>query len=241
MGYYGGYGYGGGSYFTTDILLFLGMLILPMLAELGVKGTFSKYSRVHSRRGITADEVARRILASNGIDYVSVGHVGGHLSDHYSPVEKAVNLSDSVYGHSSLSAIGVAAHECGHVCQHHEGYVPIQIRSAIVPVTDFCSRLWYLVFIAGCFFTAIPVLIYVGIAMYAFVVLFQLVTLPVELNASRRALKTLKEDGILEPDEIAPARRVLTAAAMTYVAGLAASAMQLMRLLLRVRRRDDDD
>lgn len=219
-----------------DIILLLCMLILPLIAQVGVKSTFNKYSRVKNSRGLTADQVARRILDSNGLYHIRIEHTPGKLSDHFSPKEDVVRLSDSVYGKTSVAAIGVAAHECGHACQHAEEYGPIVVRSAIVPAVNICSRFWYIVFVLGIIlFDTLPFLMYVGIAMFGAVVLFQLVTLPTELDASHRALKTLENDGILEISEVPMARKVLTAAAMTYVTALVTSIMQLIRLLLRVR------
>ncbi|MBR3970892.1 MAG: zinc metallopeptidase [Ruminococcus sp.] len=220
----------------NDLLLLLGMMILPIIAQLGVTGTFNKYSGVSSSRGITAEQAARMILDSNGLYNIRIKRVSGHLSDHFSMKEGVIRLSDSVYGSTSIAAIGVAAHECGHACQHAEKYAPIVIRSAIVPAVNICSQLWYLVFILGVFmFETFGFLTYVGIAMFGAVVLFQLVTLPTELDASHRALKTLEGQYILEKDEISKARKVLTAAAMTYVTALVTSLMQLLRLILRVR------
>lgn len=225
------------GYYFWEIIIFILMITLPLLAQLGVNGTFSKYSRVRSSRGLTAEQAARAILDDNGLYNVGIERISGKLTDHYDPTANVVRLSDSVYGQTSIAAIGVAAHECGHACQHAESYAPIIIRSKLVPVTNICSRLWYLVFLIGCFFfQTMPFLIYVGIAMFGAVVLFQLVTLPTELDASHRALKTLERDSILEQGEISPARKVLTAAAMTYVTSLAVSVMQLVRLLLRTRR-----
>lgn len=219
------------------IILILVMLILPIWASINVKTTFSKYNSVHNSRGLTADQVARQILDSNGLYDVRVEHISGDLSDHYDPRDKVVRLSDSVFGKTSVSAIGVAAHECGHACQHAEEYTPIKIRTAIVPVVNICSYLWYIVFLLGClFFEAFPELIWVGIIMFSAVVLFQLVTLPVELDASGRALRTLENDMILDSSEVPKARKVLKAAAMTYVVALVTSIIQLLRLLMAVRR-----
>ncbi len=220
-----------------DIFLLILMLVLPLIAQAAVTGTFSKYSKVRNSRGLTADQVARMILDSNGLSHIRIEHTPGKLSDHFSPKEDVVRLSDSVYGQTSVAAIGVAAHECGHACQHAENYAPIVLRSTIVPAVNVCSRLWYMAFVLGIIlFDTLPFLIYVGIAMFGAVVLFQLVTLPTELNASRRALQTLENDGILETSEVPMARKVLTAAAMTYVTALVTSIMQLIRLLLRTRK-----
>lgn len=221
-----------------ELVFLLVMLILPIVAQVNVTSTFKKYSKVRNSRGLTADQVARQILDSNGLFYIRVEHVSGNLTDHFDPTANVVRLSDSVYGQTSVAAIGVAAHECGHACQHAEEYAPIQIRTAIVPVVNICSRFWYLAFIIGVLlFETMPSLIYVGIIMFAAVVLFQLVTLPVELDASGRALKTLENDSILEADEVPHAKKVLTAAAFTYVAALITSIMQLLRLLAAAKRR----
>ena len=221
-----------------EIVFLLVMLILPIVAQVNVTSTFKKYSKVRNSRGLTADQVARQILDSNGLFYIRVEHVSGNLTDHFDPTANVVRLSDSVYGQTSVAAIGVAAHECGHACQHAEEYAPIQIRTAIVPVVNICSRFWYLAFVIGILlFETMPSLIYVGIIMFAAVVLFQLVTLPVELDASGRALKTLENDSILEAAEVPHAKKVLTAAAFTYVAALITSIMQLLRLLAAAKRR----
>lgn len=221
-----------------ELVFLLVMLILPIVAQVNVTSTFNKYKKVSNSRGLTADQVARQILDSNGLFYIRVEHVSGNLTDHFDPTANVVRLSDSVYGQTSVAAIGVAAHECGHACQHAEEYAPIQIRTAIVPVVNICSRFWYLAFIIGVLlFETMPSLIYVGIIMFAAVVLFQLVTLPVELDASGRALKTLENDGILEAAEVPHAKKVLTAAAFTYVAALITSIMQLLRLLAAAKRR----
>ena len=231
-----GYSYGDISTYIVDISLFLGMMIIPLIAQLGVSLTFSKYNKVHSSRGLTAEQVARRILDLNGLSDVRIERVGGKLSDHYDPSSNVVRLSDSTYGKSSVAAIGIAAHECGHACQHAEAYNPILLRNKLLPVSSICSHLWFYVFLAGCFLTFLPFLRYVGILMFCAVILFQLLTLPTELNASHRAMKTLENDCILEPTELRPARKVLTAAAMTYIASLASSFMQLARLMMRTRR-----
>lgn len=224
-------------YNSTEIILFLCMLILPIIASMAVKGTFNKYSSVHSSRGITAEQAARMILDSNGLYHIRIDRISGSLSDHYSPNENVIRLSDTVYGSTSVAAIGVAAHECGHAIQHAEEYGPIVVRSKLVPVTNFCSRFWYIAFVLGIIlFDVAPFLIYVGIIMFAAVVLFQIVTLPTEFDASRRALETVEAYGILDIVEVPQAKKVLTAAAMTYVTSLAVSLMQLMRLLARTRR-----
>ncbi|MBQ1519058.1 MAG: zinc metallopeptidase [Ruminococcus sp.] len=225
---------------VSYLVYLLIMLVLPILAEVNVTRTFKKYNMVRNSRGLTADQVARMILDSNGLYNTKIEFISGNLSDHYDPRANVVRLSNSTYGQISVAAIGVAAHECGHACQHAEGYLPIRMRSAVVPVTNICSRLWYLVFLIGLIFSNMTIgtnLILLSVIMFAAVVLFQIITLPTELNASRRAMATLERDGILESDELPKARKVLTAAAMTYVAGLVVSMIQFLRLLTLSRRR----
>ena len=220
----------------SPIVFFLIMLILPLIAQIMVSSTFNKYKDVRNSRGLTADQVARQILDSNGLYHIRVERIGGNLTDHYDPTANVIRLSDSVYGSTSVAAIGVAAHECGHACQHAEDYAPIRLRTAIVPVTNICSKLWYITFLLGVFlFEAFPALAYLGIIMFAAVVVFQAVTLPTELDASGRALRTLEGDGILDYREVPMAKKVLKAAAFTYVAALITSIMQLLRLLAAVR------
>lgn len=241
MRYYHSYGYGTRSTMNgTDLLLLFAMLIIPIIAQINVKSTFSKYSIVPNSRGLTADQVARQILDANGLYHVSIEHTPGKLSDHFDPKANVVRLSDSVYGQTSVAAIGVAAHECGHACQHAEEYKPIVVRSKIVPAVSVCSRLWYFILIVGCVLSSLTIgttLIYASIIMFAAVVLFQLVTLPVEFDASKRALKTLEQDNILEYNEVPMAGKVLKAAALTYVASLVSSIIQLLRLISSARRR----
>ncbi|MBE6856705.1 MAG: zinc metallopeptidase [Ruminococcus sp.] len=221
-----------------DMLLWLLILIIPLIASANVKGTYSKYSRGKNARGWTADQVARKILDSNGLSYVQIEHISGDLTDHYDPTANVVRLSDSVYGKTSVAAIGVAAHECGHAVQHAEEYTPIVIRSRLVPVTNFCSKASYILILLGLIFSFNTVLMNIGIFLFLGVVAFQLVTLPVEFNASDRALKTLEDEAILEDDENAKAKKVLTAAALTYVAALLTSLIQLLRLIMMSRRRN---
>ena len=218
------------------ILIFLVMLILPIWAQINVTSTFKKFSSVSNSRGLTGAQVARQILDNNGLFDVRVEHVSGSFEDCYLPNERVVCLSDSTYGKTSISAIGAAAHECGHACQFDEGYAPTVLGGKLAPAMNFCSRTWYIVFIIGCVLTFFPYVMYAGVAMFSVVLIYQLVTLPLEFDASRRALRTLRSDSILEENEIKPAKKVLTAAAITYVASLAASALQLIRLLLRARR-----
>ncbi len=222
------------------ILFILAMILLPIAAQINVSLTFKKYSKQLNSRGLTADMVARQILDNNGLQNVRIEHINGNLTDHYDPTANVVRLSDAVYGKTSVSAIGVAAHECGHACQHAENYTPIVIRSKLVPVTNICSRLWYFVLLIGIVLSEMTIgtpLIYLSIGMFAAVVLFQIVTLPVEFDASSRALKTLDSCYILESSEIPKAKKVLRAAAMTYVTALVVSLLQLLRLILSTRRR----
>ena len=222
------------------MILFVLMLLIPLIAQINVKSTFNKYSKIANSRGLTADQVARMILDANGLHYVRIEHIRGKLSDHFDPRSNVVRLSDSTYGQTSVAAIGVAAHECGHACQHAENYGPIILRSKLVPVTNICSSLWYIAFLIGISILGSSmgnIFIYAAIAMFMAVIIFQIVTLPCEFNASDRALKTLESDGILEMAEVPHAQKVLRAAALTYVASLISSILQLLRLLLSVRRR----
>jgi Zn-dependent membrane protease YugP len=215
--------------YTTAYFLCILAFVFALICSLTVKTTFNKYSRIGSRRGITA-EAARRILDRNGLYNVQVESISGNLTDNYNPRTNIVSLSDSVYNSTSLAAIGVAAHECGHAVQHAQDYVPIKIRTAVFPLAQIGSSVYFIVFIVGLIFSFDP-LVDAGIILFLFVVLFQLVTLPVEFNASRRAMSTIRSEGLLEQDEMYGARRTLTAAAMTYVASLAVSFTQLLRLL----------
>ena len=224
-----------GSYLFSYILCFAAM-IFAMICSARVNSTFAKYSNEYSRKGVKACDVARRILDENGLQDVAVERISGHLTDNYNPQTNVVSLSDSVYDSTSLAAIGVAAHECGHAVQHATGYLPIKVRTAIVPLANIGSRLYIYVFLLGIILSFEP-LVNIGIWLFAFVVLFQLVTLPVEFNASSRALRTLSGSLILDSDEIPAARKTLSAAAMTYVASLIVSITQLLRLLVRSRSR----
>ena len=233
------YGFGFYRFDGTYILIVIGM-VLSMLASSRVKTTFAKYQRVRSMSGMTGAEAAQRILRQSGIYDVRVERVSGSLTDHYDPRSKVLRLSDSVYGSSSVAAVGVAAHECGHAVQHEKGYVPLSIRSALVPVANFGANLAWPVFLMGLIFSIGP-LLDIGILLFLAAVLFQLVTLPVEFNASSRALRLLESNGILYGEEIRDTRKVLSAAALTYVASLAASVLQLLRLIILSggRRRND--
>ena len=220
---------------ATYIFLVLPAVIFALWAQFNVKSTFSKYSRIASRSGMTGFDSARRILDANGLGDVRIAHVSGDLTDHYNPTDNTIYLSDSVYGSNSAAAIGVAAHEAGHAVQHATGYTPIKIRSAIIPVTNIGSNLAMPLIILG-IILSFPTLDYIGVAAFGLSTLFQLVTLPVEFDASGRALKAL--EGTLDGDDLSSARKVLRAAALTYVAALAVSLVNLLRLLIIVAGND---
>lgn len=226
----------------TYVLVLIGAVIC-LIASARVKSTFNKYSSYRSMSGMTGAQAAERILHSAGIYDVTIRHISGNLTDNYNPSHKTLNLSDSVYGAVSVAAIGVAAHECGHAIQHQQGYVPLSLRSAIVPVANIGSMMAWPLILIGMFFTRSTgsLLINIGIICFSVAVLFQLVTLPVEFNASSRALQILGQQGILSDSELPYTRKVLKAAALTYVASAAAAILQLLRLVLLFggRRRDD--
>lgn len=223
----------------TYLLIIIGML-LSLAASAKLKSTFAVYRGRRSASGLTGAEAARRILNAAGITDVQIVPVSGSLTDHYDPRSKTVRLSEDIYGQTSLAAVGVAAHECGHAIQHHIDYAPLSIRSALVPVANFGSTLSWPLFFAGLIFSIQPLLT-LGIVLFSFAVLFQLVTLPVELNASSRALHMLESTGILSRDENSGARKVLRTAALTYVAALASSILQLLRLIILAGGRRSDD
>ena len=223
--YYGYY------YYDPTYMLIVISALISLFAQFLVNSRFSKYSRVRSRSGMTGAQAAERILQSQGIYDVAIQRVSGKLTDHYDPRNKTLNLSDAVYASTSVAAVGVAAHECGHAIQHARGYAPLSFRSALVPVANIGSQLSWLFIILGIFFGGSHTLITIGILMFSAAVLFQLVTLPVEFNASGRALKLLSETGILQKDEVSDTRKVLSAAALTYVAAAATAVLQLLRLL----------
>ena len=223
-------------WYDPTYLILIPAFIFAFIADTMVKSRFKKYSNVRSERGITAYDAARAILDANGLYNVPIEHISGELTDHYDPTSNTVRLSDSVYGSSSIAAIGVAAHECGHAVQHAEAYTPMQLRSAIIPVTRIGSTLSTPLVILG-FILSFKPLITIGIFAFVTVVLLQLITLPVEFNASSRALRSLDSQGILYPNEISQTKKVLSAAAMTYVAALMSSLFSLLRLILLSRRR----
>lgn len=223
-----GYYYGFDAYY---LLLVLPCLVLAMWAQFRVKSSFSKYSRVRSRRGITAAQAAQRVLDLNDVTGVRFERVAGNLTDHYDPRANVIRLSAPVYDSPSVAAIGVACHEAGHAVQYAKGYFPIRLRAAIIPLTQFGSSFFWPVLLLGIVLNS-SMLLTVGITMFALATVFQLVTLPVELNASRRALAAIEDGGLLDADEYPMAQKTLRAAAMTYVAALATSLASLLRLLL---------
>ena len=220
------------------IILVMPFVILSMLASAKVNSSFKKYSEVYSRRGLTAAEAARKVLQDNGVLDVNIERVHGHLTDHFDPKTNTIRLSENVYDSTSVASIGVACHEAGHAVQHAVGYLPVKIRTAIVPITNIGSRLSIPLVLLGIILSSFgaqySIIAYIGVALFALCVIFQLVTLPTEFNASRRALRAINDGGILYEDEAVGARKVLTAAAMTYVAALAVTVMQFLRLLLIV-------
>ena len=240
LGGYGMYGYGYGYRLDPTIFLVLIGVLLSLWAQNRVNSTFARYSRVRSFSGMTGAEAARRLLNAQGIYDVTVQPVSGKLTDHYDPRTKVVKLSDSVYNSTSVAAVGVAAHECGHAIQHQKGYGPLVLRSTLVPAANIGSSLSWPIFVAGLIFSMRPLLM-LGILMFGLAVIFQLVTLPVEFNASSRAIRILEGNGMLGESEITGAKKVLRAAAMTYVASLASSILQLLRLVILAggNRRDD--
>ena len=229
----------------TYVVLVLPCFILSLWASANVNSTFKRYSKQYSLRQLTGAEAAQRVLRANGVHGVRIERVSGNLTDHYDPKTNVIRLSDGVYNNTSTAAIGVACHEAGHAVQYAEGYVPIKLRAAIIPVTNFGSRLAMPLILIGLLFSTLgsfsDTLIYLGIACFGLSLVFQLVTLPVEFNASRRALHAIEDGGLLTEEEQIGARKTLTAAALTYVAATAVSLAQLLRLitLFGGRRRND--
>ena len=230
MGYYY-YGFD-----MTYLVLVLPAILIALFAQIKVKSAFSKYSKQFTKSGLTGKDAAERILMAGGITNVKVERVSGSLTDHYDPKTNVIRLSDGVYGSNTISAVGVAAHEAGHALQYAEGYAPIKLRAAIIPVTNIGSILTFPLILFGIIFNFTP-LMYLGIAAFGLSTFFQLITLPVELNASKRAMGNLRECSILGSEELKGAGSVLSAAAMTYVASLLVSLMQLLRLLIITQRR----
>lgn len=232
-----------GYYFDpTYILIVIGMVIC-LVAQAHVNSTFKKYSRVQSNSGLTGAQAAKRILESQGIYDVTIQHIAGELTDNYNPRNKVLSLSSSTYNSTSVAAIGVAAHECGHAIQHDRGYAPIAVRNALVPFANWGSRLSWILIIVGIIFYGQgtgQTMIDIGIFAFSLAVLFQLVTLPVEFNASGRAIKVLESTGIFGTSELKCTKKVLGAAAMTYVAAASSSILQLLRLVILFGGRRDD-
>lgn len=225
----------------TYILVLIGVVIC-MIASARMNSTFNRYSRVRNHSGITGREAAERILYMSGITDVRIEHVPGNLTDHYDPKNKVLRLSDATYNSTSVAALGVAAHECGHAAQHATGYLPLSLRSAFVPVANFGSTIAWPLIILGLIMNSqmSELLLNLGILGFSFAVLFQIITLPVEFNASGRALKILGNSGMLYEEEVRSTRKVLTAAALTYVASAASAILQLLRIILLTGNRRDN-
>ncbi len=225
-------------YFDTGYLIYvLPAMIIAMIAQARVSSTFNKYSRITNARGITGAEVAQKILSLYGIFDVKIERVSGNLTDHFDPRTKVIRLSDNVYSSTSVAALGVAAHETGHAIQHNKEYVPIKLRNAVLPVANIGSSLAFPLVILGIIFS-FPTLVNFGIILFSAVVIFQIVTLPVEFNASRRAISIMESQYILSDEELSGAKKVLSAAAMTYVASTIVALGNLLRLL-NIAKRDD--
>lgn len=228
----------------TYIVLVLPAVIFSLIASANVNSTFKKYSRVYNSRRLTGADAARRILDSNGLQHIRIERISGNLSDHFDPRSNVIRLSQAVYDGATAAAVGVAAHECGHAIQHAVGYLPIKLRNAIIPITNIGSKLAFPMILLGIVLTAWSqqalMIAYIGVALFGLSLVFQLVTLPTEFNASRRALKTIDNMGLLSGDDLKASKKVLTAAAMTYVAALAVTLMQLIRLFLIVNRNRRD-
>ena len=228
----------------TYLILVLPCILISVWASSNVNSTFNKYSKQFSYRRITGAQAAQRVLQANGVYGVRIDRVNGNLTDHFDPKSNVIRLSDSVYDSTSTAAIGVSCHEAGHAVQYAQNYAPIKIRAAIIPLTNFGSKIAMPLILAGILFTAFgsfsDTLVYMGIAAFGLSLIFQLVTLPVEFNASRRAMNAISQTGILTTEEQRGARKTLTAAALTYVAATAVSLAQLLRLILLFGRRRDD-
>ena len=230
----------------TYLVLVLPCMVLAMIASANVNSTFKKYSTQYSRRNLTGAQAAQRVLAANGVTGVRIERVSGNLTDHYDPTTNVIRLSDSVYSNPSTAAIGVACHEAGHAVQYAAGYAPIKLRAAIIPVTNFGSKIAMPLILAGILFSGLgelsATIVYLGIAWFGLSFVFQLVTLPVEFNASSRALQAIEQGQLLTEEELRGARKTLRAAAMTYVAATAVALAQLLRLIILFgggrRRRD---
>ena len=229
--------YGYGYYFDPTLIILIPAILFTMYAQFKVSSTTSRYFRVQSRFGYTGAQTARKILDDNGLYNVNIEMVRGTLSDHYDPRSNVVRLSEDVYYGTSITSVSVAAHECGHAIQHAKGYIPLQFRSSLVPVVNFASNMSWILILLG--FAMRGPFLKIGILLFSASVLFQIITLPVEFNASSRALVQIGNEGILEDKEIKQGRAVLTAAALTYVAAALTSVLQLLRLIAISQRRDD--
>jgi len=220
----------------STFILLIPAILFSLYAQTKISGTFQKYSRVASRSGYTASDVARRILDMNGLQNVRIERIRGSLTDHYDPRHHVLRLSDTVHNSTSIAALGVAAHEAGHAVQHSTGYVPLFMRNTIAPIASFGSSMSWILIMAGLFMQWFE-LIQIGIIFFLAVVVFHLITLPVEFNASKRAVAMLTDSGVITRDEVAPARKVLSAAALTYVAAALTAVLQLLRFVLLANRR----
>lgn len=224
------------AYYMTGFIM-IPVFIFAVYCQIKVKNAFNRYSKVRNRRGLTGADAAYKLLMINGITDVRIKQIGGSLTDHYDPRTKEICLSQTVFNSTSVAAIGIACHEAGHACQHAQGYAPLKLRNAVIPATRIGSFLGVPLALIGMFLYS-DVLIYAGIILYSAVALFQFITLPVEFNASRRALDTIEANGFLEGEEYKGAKKVLTAAALTYVAALASALATLLRLFLIANRRN---
>ncbi len=234
------YGYSGLGYYRFDPTMFLLIpaILLTLYAQYKVSSTTNRFFNVRANRGYTGENTARKILDSNGLYNVRIEMVGGRLSDHYDPRSKVLRLSQDVYNGTSITSVAVAAHECGHAIQHAHGYAPLNIRSSLVPVVNFASNMSWILIMIG-FFTTRGIFLQIGILLFSASILFQIVTLPVEFNASSRALTQITSLGIVDDREVRQSRKVLQAAALTYVAAAVTAILQLLRLLMIANNRDD--
>lgn len=226
-------------YWDPTYVLVIAAMLLSMFASFGVNATFNKYKKLRTVRNITGAEAARRVLDMNGLQHIRIERISGNLTDHFDPKAGVIRLSDATYDDTSVAAVGVAAHEAGHAVQHAVGYAPIKIRNSIIPVVNIGNALSMPLFLIGLLLNMLG-LAYLGVILFSLTLVFQVVTLPVEFNASRRAIAILDNSMMLYEDEIKPAKKVLKAAAMTYVAAVAATALQLLRFLLIIGSRRDD-
>lgn len=218
-------------------ILVIAALVITIAAQAKVSSTYKKYAKVKSRNGVTGAQFAQQMLANNSVQGVSIVPIKGELTDHFDPRNNTVSLSEDIYMESSVASVAIAAHECGHVLQKFTGYGPMKVRNAIVPVTNVCSQISFFLILIGIFFAQFSMLVDIGAWVFFGVVIFQIITLPVEFNASSRALKNIESAGVLTVEEQAGAKKVLSAAAMTYVAGMLASFLSFLRLLLIANRR----